>query len=230
MRIHSLEHVFFEGLGSIEEYVLQAGYTLSRTRLYQNTNLPQLHEFDWLIVMGGPMGVGDEAQYPWLRAEKQFIEQAIRAKKLILGICLGAQLIAEVLGAQVRKNLYREIGWFPIERTQQAIELGFGTVLPKTLMALHWHGETFDLPKGAVALASSQACLNQGFWMDGHILGLQCHLEMTEVSLGALLEQCADELQAGKFIQGTSEMLAVPTRFIQANQVMSGILSYITSS
>lgn len=116
MRIHYLQHVPFEGLGTMESYFLQRGHRLSSTHFYLEKPPPSVAEFDWLVVMGGPMGVYDEIKFPWLTEEKSFIGKSIKSGKIVLGICLGAQLIADVLGAGVFKNQYREIGWFPIER------------------------------------------------------------------------------------------------------------------
>ncbi|MCG8378009.1 MAG: type 1 glutamine amidotransferase, partial [Proteobacteria bacterium] len=112
MNIHFLQHVPFEGLGSIENYINEKSHHLSCSRLYLDQELPSVNDLDWLFVMGGPMGIYDEDQYPWLDREKKFIKQCIDSGKIVLGFCLGAQLIADVLGAKVYKNQYREIGWF----------------------------------------------------------------------------------------------------------------------
>ena len=106
MRVHYLQHVPFENLGSMENYFLSRGYQISSTKLYSEENFPGLEDFDWLIIMGGPMGVYDEDRFPWLKNEKRFISDAIEAGKVLLGVCLGAQLIASVLGAKVYKNRF----------------------------------------------------------------------------------------------------------------------------
>ena len=158
MRIHYLQHVRFEGLGCIETWAQSEKHSLTGTHFFQNDPLPELGNLDWLIVMGGPMGVADEQKYPWLTTEKRFIEKAIRDGKTVLGICLGAQLIADVLGARVYSIQHKEIGWFPIELTdegQRSSLLGF---IPDQFDVFHWHGDTFDLPDGATHLARSEAC------------------------------------------------------------------------
>ena len=114
MRAHYFQHVPFEGLGSIEPWLQKAGYEITSTRFYESTELPDLKTIEVLIVMGGPMSVNDEDKFPWLVAEKQFIRDAIAKRKPVLGICLGAQLIASTLGAIVYSNQEKEIGWFPI--------------------------------------------------------------------------------------------------------------------
>jgi GMP synthase-like glutamine amidotransferase len=130
MRIHYLQHVPFEGLGSIETSLLQFGHTITCTQMFSNKPLPSIDEFDCLIVMGGPMGANDDDQLSWLGPEKVLIRQAIDSGKRVLGICLGAQLIAAVLGARVSRNAHREIGWFEIRRTEEAAEHPLGAVLP----------------------------------------------------------------------------------------------------
>ena len=114
MLAHYLQHVFFEGLGSIAPWLQSAGYEITRTPFFKSMNLPDPEEIDLLVVMGGPMSVNDEVQFPWLAMEKWFIREAIGAGKPVLGVCLGAQLIASAMGARVYANAHKEIGWFPI--------------------------------------------------------------------------------------------------------------------
>ncbi len=186
MKLHYLQHVPFEGLGIIENWAVSNGFEISCTRLFADEKLPDIGSFDWLVVMGGPMGIYDHEAHPWLMAEKQLIKNTIDAGKTVLGICLGAQLIADVLGAKVYPGPQKEIGWFPLQ--------GSNPLLPETLTAFHWHGDTFEIPKGATHLASSAACKNQGFIYNGRVVGLQFHLETTPQSMEALIENCGDEL------------------------------------
>lgn len=151
-RAHVLQHVPFEGLGSIEPWLVTAGYSITWTRFFTGGNLPAPDDPDLLIVLGGPMSVNDETAFPWLRDEKRFVRRSIEAGVPLLGICLGAQLIASALDARVYPNRHREIGWFPVYRTPD--EPG---VFPERFDAFHWHGETFDLPSGAALLARSAA-------------------------------------------------------------------------
>ena len=182
MRIHHLQHVPFEGLGSMESYFRSGGHTMTSTHLYRGDRLPDINNLDFLIIMGGPMGVSDEAQYPYLTSEKAFIKTAMDSGKTVLGICLGAQLIADVLGAGVKKNTYREIGWFPLTRTPEIRKTALDRCFPQFLDVFHWHGDRFEIPDGALPLASSMACDNQGFIIDDRIVGFQFHLETTEES------------------------------------------------
>ncbi|MCF7847614.1 MAG: type 1 glutamine amidotransferase [Kiritimatiellales bacterium] len=201
MKLHYLQHVTFEGLGIIEKWALDKGAAITCTRLFAGEKLPGIGTFDWLVIMGGPMGINGHDEHPWLGAEKEFIKEAIDSGKTVLGICLGAQLIADVLGAKVYPNAQKEIGWFPIHRSEDAPEL-----LPETIEAFHWHGDTFDLPEGAVRLASSKACRNQGFIYGDRVIGLQFHLETTEASMNALIENCGGELVDAPFIQPLEKM------------------------
>lgn len=224
MRIHHLQHVSFEGLGIMESFFLQRGHQLSSTHFYLGNPLPSIAEFDWLIVMGGPMGVNNEIEFPWLNEEKIFIRESIESGKIVLGICLGAQLIADALGARVFKNEYREIGWFPIERKIDAKESAMADVFPETLDVFHWHGDTFETPKGAKLLASSEACRNQGFVIDSRVVGLQFHLETTSESAAALIQNCRAELAGPKHVQSEAEMLSDESRFLRINGIMKSLL------
>ncbi len=162
MRLHYLQHVPFEGLGHIRTWAASRGHGVTCTRLHANAPLPPLTEVDMLVIMGGPMNVDEELKYPWLAAEKRFIAEAISLGRPILGVCLGAQLLATVMGARVYPNVDREIGWFDIFRTDAAERSGLAGFLPEKAEVFHWHGDTFDMPAGAVHLARSTGCENQG--------------------------------------------------------------------
>lgn len=227
MRIHHLQHVPFEGLGSIESVLREKGHQLSATHLYAGQPLPSVTDIDWLIVMGGPMGVHDEESYPWLKMEKQFIRQVIESGKIVLGICLGAQLIAAALGAKVYRNQHREIGWFKISRALEAADSILATALPDRVEAFHWHGDSFDIPAGAKRLAASEACRNQGFILEDRIVGLQFHLETTLQSAAALIANCKAELDGSRYVQTATEMLADNRKFATINQVMLSVLDML---
>lgn len=229
MKIHYLQHVPFEGLGSIEPWAIQHQHTLSVTRLYQNDPWPLLEDFDWLIVMGGPMNIYEEFQYPWLIEEKQFIKQAIAQDKTVIGICLGSQLIADILGSPVYSGKYKEIGWFPIELTTEAINSELFKTFSPQLTVFHWHGDTFDLPPGATRLAYSEACQNQAFLYGNKVLGLQFHLESTPASVTQMLQHCSDELVEGKYIQTSADLLVSDQHFMTINDVMNTILDRLAA-
>jgi GMP synthase (glutamine-hydrolysing) len=172
MRIHYLQHVPFEGLGNIENWALSKGHQIADTQLYNNDPLPEPEEFDWLIVMGGPMNIYEEDRFPWLAREKVFIKDAIDSGKIVLGVCLGAQLIADALGAKIHKNQYPEIGWFDVRLTDAARKSRVFRRLPERFTAFHWHGDTFDLPPGATRIAESESMFRAGMscWCNAGIL------------------------------------------------------------
>jgi len=231
MKIHCLMHVPFEGPARIADWAESRGHAIAFSHLFADDALPQLEAFDRLVVMGGPMGVGDEEHYPWLRAEKALIQAAIDAGRSLVGVCLGAQLIAAALGAEVRRNPQKEIGWFPVRLTEAALRHPLCKDLPAELQVLHWHGETFSLPPGALHLAESQACPRQGFLVNERILGLQFHLEMTPTSLRTLCSHCADELRPAPFVQSAEQMLGVsPVRYEETARVLELLLDRLDST
>ncbi len=227
MNIHYLQHVPFEGLGSIEPWSVKNGHRLTRSRLYLNDNFPLISNIDWLIIMGGPMSVNDTIAYPWLNDEMAFIEQAIAAQKTILGICLGAQLIAGVLGSKVYPNSQKEIGWFQVEKVKTARESKIGKTMADVITPFHWHGETFDLPPGAVHLAESRACELQAFVYKDRVIGLQYHLETTMQTAKMLIQHCSHEIEKAPYIQSRSKMLAEPSHFTKINREMERLLDYL---
>jgi GMP synthase-like glutamine amidotransferase len=225
MRVHYLQHVPFEGLGYLETWLRDGGHRVTATRLFAADRLPNPDAFDWLIVLGGPMGANDEAKFDWIEPEKRLIRDCIGAGKRVLGICLGAQLIAAAMNARVFKNANREIGWFDV-KAERSADVQTGSIkLPDHFLAFHWHGDTFDLPKGAVHLASSEACQNQAFAIGEHVLALQFHLETTESSTVALNEHCRGELTADRFVQSADSIMSLPDRFAAINLTMSRLLS-----
>ena len=228
MNIHWLQHVPFEGLGAIERWAGSKGHTLSCTRLFAGDPLPEHSEFGMLVVMGGPMGIYDEQEYPWLITEKAFIRAAVEAGRPVLGICLGAQLLADVLGARVSANKEKEIGWFPVTRTD-AVPSGLQGVLPEKQTVFHWHGDTFDLPTGAVHLYISEGCRNQAFLYKDRVLALQFHLETTAESAMPLLKNCRHELVPGPWIQTEQEIIEGLEKFTGINLTMDGILEYLAA-
>ena len=196
MRVHTLQHVAFEGLGSMESHLLARGHVLTFTGLYRDEPLPAPDDLDWLIVMGGPMSVNDTGRHPWLVDELALISACIDAGKRVLGICLGAQLIAKALGGTVRPNAHREIGWFPVRRVDDAAGSPLAAVFPDNCEVFHWHGETFAILEGATQLMESPWCANQAYVVDGRHFGMQCHVEMTPELIRTWYGQWADEITA----------------------------------
>lgn len=224
MNIHYLQHVPYEGLGSIADWANKHKYKVTSTRFFHDDPLPELELIDWLIVIGGPMSVNDEDHYPWLIPEKHYIEQALQQDKTVLGICLGAQLITAVLGARVYSNFYQEIGWFPVRKTSAATHSGLLPDLPTQLEVFHWHGDTFELPAGAVHLARSKACRNQAFSYKQRVIGFQFHLESTPTDAKQMILNNFNPGLEGAYIQRPEVLLADESKFQTINTVMYNIL------
>ncbi|MDB5255342.1 MAG: hypothetical protein JWM14_37 [Chitinophagaceae bacterium] len=207
MNIHFLQHVPFEDLGALEQWVVKPGNRVTSTRLYEDIRLPFVDLFDVLIIMGGPMSVHDEDRHRWLLAEKELIRKALDKGKKVIGICLGAQLIAEVLGASVSLNPVAEIGWFDVELSDEALKQPVFQGFNKSITPFHWHGETFTLPAQAIAIGKSAACPSQGFLWNNQVLALQFHLEITQEGITALLNNCREDLKEGPYVQAAGSMI-----------------------
>ena len=226
MNVHVFQHVAFEGLGSIASWLDAHGMVTTRTRFYRNDPLPALDTVDMLIAVGGPMSANDEASLPWLVGERQFVRDAVARDIPVLGVCLGAQLIASALGARVFRSAVKEIGWLPIHGLPAPKPL---FRFPSECLVFHWHGETFDLPEDAVRLAESASCANQAFQLKNNVIGLQFHLETTVESAQSLVEHCRDELVPGPYVQCEQELRAIPaSTYHVANALMGDVLAYLT--
>ena len=224
MRVQVLQHVPFEGLGAIEPWLAVRDAQIGWTRFFEDPRIPAPDAYDWLIVMGGPMSVNDEAARPWLRDEKRAIAAAIGAGKTVLGVCLGAQLIASALGANVKPGREREIGWFEIERVADPAAHPIARAFPPRAEAFHWHGETFELPPGALHLARSEACDAQAFVLGPRVVGMQFHLETTPESVAALVRHCPEDLGADRYVQSSDQMLRDAARFARLHEVLEAML------
>ena len=226
MRAHYLQHIPFEGLGSIAPWLEASGYEITGTKFFESVKYPNLKEIDLLVILGGPMSINDKDEFSWLTSEKQFIHESINSGKPVLGICLGAQLIASVAGARVYRNALKEIGWFPIDGIASTDSSIFN--FPPKVEVFHWHGETFDLPSGATRLAKSDGCENQAFQIGKSVIGLQFHLETTPKTAREIVSHCRDELVPAKYIQTEEEILsATQERDKSINQLMGSILSFL---
>jgi GMP synthase-like glutamine amidotransferase len=229
LRAQVFQHVPFEASGCIGDWLAAAGARVGTTHWHADAELPSLADVDLLVVMGGPMSANDEATLPWLVAEKRFIREAIEAGKPVVGVCLGAQLIAAAMGGRVYPNAEKEIGWFPlyaVPATAQTPLFSF----PAQARVFHWHGETFDLPAGATRLARSDACANQAFQLGRRVIGMQFHLETTADSACALVENLADEMVPGRYVQDAAGILAAgESDYRRINALMADVLRFVTA-
>lgn len=222
--LHYFQHVPFETPGIIEEWSNRHDFSVSSTPFFRDPTIPVPESADWLVVMGGPMGIYDHDDYPWLAAEKKAIAQAIADGKVVLGICLGAQLIADVLGGRVRANAFKEIGWYPVFLNRTAMDHPLAGIFPPQWEAFHWHGDTFDIPEGARLLASSEGCRNQGFVYTDRVVALQFHLEVTRAGAQALVQNCADEIKPDAYVASPEEILSPDAPFEKSNDIMIRLL------
>ena len=216
--LHVLQHAACEGPSAIADWALARGWTLSTTRLYRDESLPDADAVDFLLVMGGPMNIYQDRDHPWLRDERAFIAAHIAAGKPAVGVCLGAQFLADALGGRVVQNPRIEIGCFPVDFTAEARERF--PFLPASLPVAHWHGDTFELPEGAVRLASSAACRNQGFLFNDRVLALQFHPEVTRDDLAAWLKELGDDLRPDAYVQTGAAILATPAETFAAGHAV----------
>nr|WP_106781715.1 type 1 glutamine amidotransferase [Lysinibacillus timonensis] len=199
MKTYIIQHVAFETPGILESL---SNYEV--IKMYEKYTFPKIEEVEMLIILGGPMGAYDP--FDWLQEEKIFIKGVIAQNKPVLGICLGAQLIAEVIGGEVMSNRAgKEVGWWPIQITSKNTPFDF---LPKQLEVLHWHGDTFTLPEDTITFYSTEICEHQAFLYKNNVIGLQFHLEATTETLMDLVAADEDYLDGGEYVQSKEEILA----------------------
>lgn len=224
LRIHYLQHVHFEDPGCIAQWTTDRGHELTATKLYLNENFPDIDAIDWLIILGGPMSANDGDEISWINPEKEFIKKAIDAGKIVIGICLGSQLIASALGGTVYANTHKEIGWFPIVPHSNHPNVLFYEEMEYSVF--HWHGETFSLPDGARLLASSEACTNQAFSYGKNVIGLQFHFEATAEALQQMITFDNGDIDGSHYTQTAEYILSQPELITQNNSRMFRILDH----
>ncbi|KKH91830.1 amidotransferase [Methanosarcina sp. 1.H.T.1A.1] len=233
MKIHCLQHLKNETLGNIGTWAALKGHRLTKTMLYEKPVFPEPEEFDMLLIMGGTMSVYQEKEFPWLRPEKEFVKKVIDTGKPVLGSCFGAQMIAEVLGGKVTRNRFKEIGWHRVKAlAEENLNNGRGinSELPAGLFpeftAFMWHGDTFEIPPGAVRLFESEACPNQGFIYKGNIIGLQFHPEADRRWIRNIIDDSGHELVEGKFIQSEKEIYGQESLFEDSNDLAFSLMDW----
>ena len=217
MQIAIFQHADFEGPGEIATWAEQRGHSVRVHHLHRGDSLPALDSFDLLVVLGGEMNIYQYRTWPWLKAETAFLKSALAAGKKLVGICLGAQFIADALGSRVVQNAHVELGWLPVTWTPEARASFPG--LPAKATVLHWHGDTFDLPPGATRLAASEACPEQGFLIKDKCLGLQLHMEVDPALVKEFVAS-QGEWQAGLYVQTGETILAKATDHCDANRAL----------
>ena len=231
MRFHCLQHMPDEGPGHAAEWLAAQGHPLRIIKLFEpNPLFPALTDFDGLLILGGAMSVHDEDRLPWLRDEKAFIRAALRAGKITLAICLGAQLVAEALGAEVRPNHAPEIGFWTVRFSANSLEHPLLRGWPEKAAVLHWHTDTFTVPPGALRVGMSAATANQGFvWGDG-VIGLQFHPEMTVAMVEQLLAfEKHEHAEEQEFVQTAAQIRARLKSVWKGRKLLEALLANLVA-
>lgn len=224
MKISCIKHVPFEGPEAIATWGENKGHTIEIFNSFEG-QLPDISGTDLLVIMGGPMGVRDTENLPWLANEDRLIREYLEIGKKAIGICLGAQLLASALGATVEKNTQKEIGWFPVQIPEEAKSNPILTGLEGNLPVFHWHGDHFTAPAGSTILFTNRVTPVQGFLHRNQVLALQFHLESTEKSVELLIENARNELDDSPYVSSERDMKADTSAFAEdAHQMLSGIL------
>jgi GMP synthase-like glutamine amidotransferase len=213
MKILIFKHIHDEPAGHAEQWARERGHTYSYHYWDHHNVINELPEFDLLLIMGGLMGAYEEEAYPWLVIEKQLIREAIASRKKVLGICLGAQLIASALGARVYKNDHAEIGFHPVKPVVQNHAVHAAS--DEELRYFQWHGDTFDLPDGACLIATSDQVKNQAFSYGNNVTALQFHPEMDAEIIEGLLEKCYPSQDTSPWKQNED---SIRKQFFQINK------------
>ena len=220
-----------EGPGQAAEWLLAHGHTLSYTHLFKpNPVFPALGEFDGLLILGGAMSVHDEVRFPWLRGEKAFLHDVLKAGKITLAICLGAQLVAQALGAEVRPNHEPEIGFWTVRFSAKALEHPLLQGWPEKAAVLHWHQDTFAVPPGGIRVGMSAGCATQGFvWGDG-IVGLQFHPEFTTEMVEQLMAfEGHETAEEQEFVQTAEQIRARLKSVWKGRKLLESLLANLVA-
>jgi len=207
MEILVFQHHPLEGLGTIKHWLESNQASITYHKFFEDHSIPNIDDYDALIIMGGPMSVNDEEEHPWITDAVKTIKRAIDSNKKVLGICLGAQLIAKSLGAIVKANQHKEIGLHPISPVNTSNTDVF--TFPNPLNVIHWHSQTFDIPLNTTHIAQSEACTNQGFQMGKNVIGLQFHLELDKDSLKSLVQEFKDQLIQDQYVHNEGRINSI---------------------
>lgn len=225
MNILIITHATFEKPGYIKEWAIRNRHLVQEVAPYQGEQLPLMGAVDFLIVMGGPQSPLLQDKFPYLRYEIDFIKDAIRLQKPIMGVCLGAQLISEALGARTERSPHREIGKYPIQLLDAAVDDPIFRQFPKQFDVMHWHNDMPGIPEGAELLALSEGCPRQIYRYGDRIYGFQCHLELTKDLVSGMIEHCPDDLKVDRFVMSADELMAV--NYAAINSFLDRILEHL---
>ncbi|MFA5362368.1 MAG: type 1 glutamine amidotransferase [Candidatus Omnitrophota bacterium] len=193
-----IKHIVDEGPGTIEDFFRNASWPLKIVNVFENDSLPDgVEGIGAVISLGGPMNVHEEEKYPFLKSEDVFLKEAVKREIPVLGVCLGAQLLAKACGAKVVMSPLKEIGWYPVSLTDEGKADPLFEEVPSVLDVFQWHEDMFEIPPGGVLLASSRQCPNQAFRFGKNAYGLQFHIEVTPDMIESWLSKFSREYCAG---------------------------------
>jgi len=223
MNIHILQHAEWETIGEIKKWLSNNNLEYSTTHLYKGEKLPD-EKIDFLIIMGGPMGIFDDENYTWLKAERELIKNTVNSDAKVLGICLGSQFIADALDAKVYPGEEKEIGFFDVSKQSNH---PITKALPNKFEVFHWHGDTFDTPKNAVNLFSTELTKNQGFIYDDRVVALQFHLEVGQEEINGFVKNGEGELIPSNYVQHKNHILNRNFNYQETNSYLFYILDFL---
>jgi GMP synthase (glutamine-hydrolysing) len=227
MKILFIIHAEFEKPGSIGAWAKKHNHQTQEVYPFKDEKLPDVTSYDFLVVMGGQQSPLHLEEAPYLADEIDFIKQALTKNKRIIGICLGAQLIGEALGATTEHSPHREIGVYPLTLLPAAKYDPVFSQLPEKFDVAHWHSDMPGIPKGAVLLAESEGCPRQIFSYGDRVYGFQCHFELTQELVSGMIDNCPEDLKSGKYVQSSKEL--TDADYPKINSIMDFILDYLSS-
>lgn len=222
MNILCITHADFETPGVIESWAIDKKYTFQISKPYKGDKLPEIDDFDFLIIMGGPQSPLDIASDPYLVDEINLIKSALHQHKKILGFCLGAQLIGEALGAKTERSPEKEVGVYPISLTQEGLNDPLLKDLPQTFPVIHWHNDMPGLLQDSALLGYSEGCPRQIVRYKPLVYGFQCHLEITREGIETMIEAVPQDLKPSTFTQTREELLE--NNYTAINKMMCDLL------
>jgi GMP synthase (glutamine-hydrolysing) len=229
MKLHLLEHDPLDlSDTNMTRWARKKGYQVTHTHVCNNEKLPSVDDFDWLMVMGGSPHAWEESVNPWLPAEKKFIAETLDSRKIVVGVCFGAQLLAEALGGELYPNELKEIGWYEVTLTTEGQNSFLFKDIPKRFMTFHWHSDHFSLPPGCTRLAHSEPTDNQAYiCAERSVVGLQFHPEYTREMVTHFARMEGFEWEKDQFVAGKEAVLAQTDKIPDTYWLMEALLNNI---
>lgn len=227
MKILFVTHASFEQPGSIAAWAKTHDHETLEVKPYEGEALPAIDGYDMLVVMGGPQSPIEIETYPYLKDEIVLVSQALKQKKRIVGVCLGAQLITEALGAATERSPNKEIGMYPLEVTSAAAADPVFSKFPSKFDVMHWHSDMPGVADGIELLAQSEGCPRQAFRYGDRVYGFQCHFELTKELVEGMIKHCDGDLKAGKYVMTPEQLMALD--YSDINAKMDKVLDYLAS-